>query len=205
MSFQWIIDNAESISIDRQDIVGQSVTRNQTVRATSRGAGVWKFTVTLPDGIPWTRIRGYISQAEKLGRVTASNISINSSGHSWLSEYQGDSVNSTGFVATVVTGSASITLTTSPTTSSGYKFRAGDIIQLGATGRVYTVAADVAFNSNTVTLHRAVIDDSATGVALRVGPNCSWNVICTQFPNWNIFARDQVSWTGSFVFYESMV
>ena len=51
MSYQWIIDNAESISIDRHEIVGQTITRNQTVRATSRGASVWKFTVKVPDGI----------------------------------------------------------------------------------------------------------------------------------------------------------
>lgn len=205
MSFQWIIDNAESISIDRQEIVGQTITRNQTVRSTSRGAGVWKFTVKLPDGIPWTQLRSNITLAEKLGRVTPASISINNSGQSWLSQYQGNSVNYTGFVASITTGSSTITLTTSPTTSSGYKFRAGDMIQLGSTGRVYTVAADVAYNSNTVTLHRAVIDATATGVALRVGPNCSWSVICTQFPSWNIFARDQVSWSGDFVFYENMV
>ena len=205
MSFQWIIDNAESISIDRQDIVGQTITRNQTLRSTSRGAGVWKFTVKVPDGIAWTDIRGNISLAEKLGRTTAANISINASGHDWLSQYQGNSVNYTGFVASITTGSSTITLTTSPTTSSGYKFKAGDLIQLGSSGRVYTVAADVAYNSNTVTLHRAVIDDTATGVSLRVGPNCTWSVVCEQFPSWNLFARNQVSWSGPFIFYEKMV
>jgi hypothetical protein len=205
MSFQWIIDRAESISIDRQDIVGQTITRNQTVRAVSRGAGVWKFTVKVPDGISWSELRPYISPSEKLGKTTVAPISINAAGHTWISQYQGNSANSTGFVATITKGSATITLTTSPTTSSGYKFRAGDFIQLGTTGRVYTVAADVAFNSNTVTLHRAVIENSATSVALRVGPNCTWNVICTEFPQWQLFARDQVSWTGAFVFYESMV
>lgn len=205
MSFQWIIDNAESISMDRQDVVGQTVTRNQTVRTTSRGAGAWKFTVKLPDGIAWTDIRSNISLAEKLGRVTPATISLNNSGHAWLSQYQGNSLNYTGFVASITTGSATITLTSSPTTSSGYKFKAGDIIQLGASGRVYTVAADVAYNSNSVTLHRAVIDNTATGVALRVGPNASWSVVCTQFPQWTLFARDQVSWSGPFVFYENMV
>ena len=205
MSFQWIIDNAESISIDRQEVVGQSITRNQTVRATSRGAGIWKFTVKLPDGIAWTDIRGPISTAEKLGRYTTANISLNTTGQEWLYQYQGNSANYTGFVATITAGSNTITLTTSPTTSSGYKFKAGDLVQLGSSGKVYTVAADVAYNSNSVTLHRAVSEESATGVALRVGPNCVWTVICTQFPSWTIFARDQVAWNGPFVFYENMV
>lgn len=205
MSFQWIIDNAESISIDRAEIVGQTVTRNQTVRAVSRGAGIWKFTVKLPDGIAWTDIRGQISTAEKLGRVTSANIAINNSGHSWLSQYQGNSANTTGFVATSTTGSNTLTLTTSPSTPSGYKFKAGDFIQLGTSGRVYTVAADVPYTSNSVTLHRPVIEASATNISLKVGSDCSWNIVCTQFPSWNLFARDQVAWSGAFVFYENMV
>ncbi len=138
MSFQWIIDNAESISIDRQEIVGQSITRNQTVRAVTRGAGIWRFTVKLPDGMAWTDVRQNISLAEKLGRTNTASIALNTSGQSWLSQYQGNSVNYTGFVASITNGSNSITLTTSPTTSSGYKFRAGDFIQLGSSGRVYT-------------------------------------------------------------------
>lgn len=205
MSFQWIIDNAEAISIERQEIVGQTITRNQTVRATSRGAGIWKFSVKLPDGMAWTEVRGNISKAEALGKVTAANISLSTSGQSWLYQYQGNSVNSTGFVASITTGSNTITLTTSPTTSSGYKFKAGDFIQLGTSGRVYTVAADVAYNSNSVILNRAVIDNTATGVALRVGANCVWNVQCVDFPTFTLFARDQVSWSGPFVFYEKMV
>lgn len=205
MSFQWIIDNAEAISIERQEIVGQSITRNQTVRTTSRGAGVWKFSVKLPDGMAWTEVRSNISKAEALGKVTAADISLSTAGQSWLYQYQGNSVNSTAFVASITTGSNTIILTTSPTTSSGFKFKAGDFIQLGSGGRVYTVAADVAYNSNAVILNRAVIDNTATGVALRVGANCVWNVQCVDFPTFTLFARDQVSWSGPFVFYEKMV
>ena len=68
MSFQWIIDNAESISIDRSPVVGQTITRNQTVRAVSRGAGIWKFTVSLPNGFKWSEMRTYISQLEQVNR-----------------------------------------------------------------------------------------------------------------------------------------
>lgn len=204
MSFQWIIDNAEAISIERQEIVGQSITRNQTVRTTSRGAGVWKFSVKLPDGMAWTDVRGNISKAEALGKVTPGTISLSTSGQSWLYQYQGNSANSTGFYASIQTGDNQITLTTSPTTTSGFKFKAGDFIQLGSNGRVYTVAADVPYNSNTVTLNRAVIDNTAS-VNLRVGANCSWTVQCVDFPTFTLFARDQVSWSGPFVFYEKMV
>jgi hypothetical protein len=205
MSFQWIIDNAETLSIDTQQVVGQTITRNNTVRATSRGGGIWRFTVKLPDGLSWTDFRGYISKAEALGRVGTASISINAAGHDWLYKYQGNSVNSTGFVASITGGSTTITLTTSPTTSSGYKFKAGDFIQLGSSGKVYRVAADVAYNSNSVTLNRAVEETSATGVALRVGSNCAWTVICTEFPQWTLTDRNQIAWSGPFVFYENRV
>ena len=205
MSFQWIINNAETVSMERKRVTAATQTRSGVIRTVSRGGQVWRFEVKLPDGPRWTDYRQNITLAEALDRTSTGTIQFNSTGHDWLIKYQGNSVNYTGFVATITNNSNTITLTTSPTTSSGYKFRAGDFIQLGASGKVYTVAADVAFNSNTVTLHRPVLDASASGVALRVGPNCVWTVVCSQFPTWTIFARDQVSWSGPFVFYESLV
>lgn len=205
MSFQWIIDRAETISINRKKVVAATTSRDGTVRQVSRGGQVWRFDVKLPDGIAWRDLRQYISQAEALDRVSTATISLNHQGFDWIYEYQGNSANYTGFVATITQGSSNITLTTSPTTSSGYKFRAGDFIQLGSSGKVYTVAADVAYTSNTVTLHRPVLDSSATGVSLRVAENCSWTVICTNFPDWTLFARNQVSWSGAFTFVENLV
>lgn len=205
MSFQWIIDNAETISIDQKKVVGSTTTRDGTVRNVSRGGQVWRFEVKLPDGPRWTDYRVSIAKAQALDRTTTATISLSDTGQSWLYQYQGNSVNYTGFVASITKGSNTITLTTSPTTSSGYKFRAGDYIQLGSSGKVYQVAADVAYNSNSVTLNRPVLDNTATGVSLKVAENCSWTVICQDFPTWTLFARDQVSWSGPFVFVENLV
>lgn len=204
MSFQWIIDTAESVSIDRKQVVATTTARDGTVRAVSRGGQAWKFTVKLPDGIRWTEYRQLITQSEKLDKVTTGTFKFSDTGHRWLVGYQGNSANYTGFSASATKGSATITLTVSPTTSSGFKFRAGDFIQLGNSGKVYTVAADVAFNSNTVTLHRPVLDATAT-YALRVAENCEWTVLCSQFPQWTLFARDQISWDGPFTFVENLV
>ena len=204
MSFQWIIDNASTISVDRNPVVGQSITRNQTVRAVSRGSGIWKFTVELPNGLAWSEIRPDISKMEALGKFATGTIQVSNTGQNYIVKYQGNSVNYTGFYATTTAGSASITLTTSPTTSSGYKFRAGDIIQLGTNPTIYTVAADVAYNSNSVTLNRSV-ETTGTNVNLKVGPNVTWTVICTQMPRWTISEYNLVQWDGPFVFYENRV
>jgi hypothetical protein len=211
MSFQWIIDNAESISIESKKIVASTTARDGTTRAVSRGGQTWRIEVKLPDGISWTQLRQYITQAETLDRTTNSNIQFNNAGHSWFIRYQGDHANLTAYgggvaIASITRNSPTITLTTSQTLSSGFKFRVGDYIQLSNTGyNVYRVIADVPFNSNTVTVHRPVLEPTANNVYIRVGQNCVWRVICTQFPSWTLFARDQISWNGPFVFVEAPV
>ena len=202
--FQWIFDNAESMSIDRNPIVGQTITRNQTVRAVNRGSGIWKFTVNMPSGFQWTTARNYISKVEALGKFTTGTVQLSSTGQAWITQYLGNSVNSTGFVCSATAGANNITLTTSPTTSSGYKFRAGDIIQIGNGVTVYTVSADCVYNSNTVYLNRAV-EITGTSQTVKVGPACTWTVICTQMPTWTLVDYNRVAWSGPFVFYENRV
>ena len=202
-AFQYVFTNAESISINRRAVVAQTQSRDGTVRTISRGGQIWRFDVRLPDGIAWTDARPYIEAIDYADRYTTGTVSLNAPGYTgWLGVYQGNSANYTAFTASWTQGGTSITLTSSPSTPSGYKFRAGDIIQLG-TGSVYSVRADVAFNSNTVNLNRAILDATGSGT-LKVAENVVWSVICTEMPTWNIFARDQVSWSGSFIFYEAL-
>ena len=204
MSFQWIFDNAQSISVNQRGVVSSTTSRDGTVRATSRGGQVWRFEVVVPEGPRWSDYRQNIATAEALDRFTTSTISLSDAGYtSWLLAYQGNAADKTAITASWTTGNT-ITLTGGQATS-GYNFRAGDVIQLGASGSCYTVSADVAWNNNVVTLSRPLLDAADTGVTLRVAENCVWTVICTQFPDWNIFARDQISWSGPFVFYESLV
>jgi hypothetical protein len=205
MSFQWIIDNAASISMERKPVVASTTARDGTVRAVSRGNQPWQFEVTVANGIRWTDIRSLISQAEKLDRYTVSNISFNDTGHDWMVRYQGNFPTPTSFSGSWTKGATTITVTGGGSApASGFRFRAGDFIQLGNTGRVYTVAADVAFNSTSVPLHRPVLENNSSDT-LRVGASCVWSVICVQFPKWNLFERDQVSWDGPFIFSENFV
>jgi hypothetical protein len=203
-AFQYVFNNAESISINKRRVIGSTLTRDQTLRTTSRGGQTWRFDVKLPDGIRWSDARQYIEKMEYLDRTTVGTVQINNSGYnSWLTPYQGNAANSAAITASWTQGGTTITLTGGQA-ASGYNFRAGDYVQLKSTGRVYSVVADVAYNSNTVTLHRPIIDASSSGT-LVVGSNVTWSVLCYEFPDWTIFARDQVSWSGSFVFYENMV
>jgi len=203
MSFQFVIDNATDLSIERKKRVVSTQSRDGTIRSTSIGGQVWVFEVNLPNAFKWSDIRGTISQLEAVDKVGNANIQINNSGHSHIVGYQGDAADYTAMTATWTTGNT-ITLTGGQATS-GYNFKAGDFIQLGTTGSVYTVTADVPFTSNTVTLHRPIIDAAGTGVTLNVAENCVWNVVCTDFPSWRIFEHNFVNWSGPFVFVENLV
>ena len=216
MSFQWIIDKAETISINRKKIVGQTTARDGTTRAVSRGGQVTTFTVKLPDGISWTELRPYITAAENLDRVGTATINMSSSGLRWINQYL-------GAPATVPTDIRFRTVSGQPnqielydryfppyiSITTGQKILgAGDFVQLGTNGYVYNVVSDVTYTAGgaypIVTLHRPLVSTSFSG-SLRIAENCSWNVICTSFPDWTLMARDQVAWGGTFTFAENLV
>jgi hypothetical protein len=199
-AFQTVFDYAESISINKRRKVAQTTSRDGVVRSTSLGGQAWEFEVALPDGMPWTTMRPLIEQMEALDRTTAGVVRINRSGQSWLSGYQGNYASVTSITASFTSGNT-ISLVSGPVITTGFKFKAGDFIQLGTTGKVYSVAADVPATSSVVTLNRPVRDSTGT-YSLIVGQSVSWSVVCVEFPQWNIFSRNQVGWSGSFRFAE---
>lgn len=126
MSFQWIIDRAESFSINRKRQVASTISRSGQVRTVSRGMQPKRIEVTLPDGIAWSEIRPLIEAAESLDRVTAALITIPYAKFPWY------------------------------------------------------------YSNNPLALEE------------------SYSVRCIQFPEWTIFARDQVRWSGPFVFIQAL-
>lgn len=124
MSFQWIVDRAETLSINRKNMVASTRARDGSVRVVSRGTQPKIFTVKFPDGVLWTDIRTDIAAAEALDRITTATISIPYAKFPW---YYGN---------------------------------------------------------------------------VAPASNESYTVRCIEFPEWTIFSRNQVSWSGPFVFIE---
>lgn len=201
-AFQTVFDRASSISFNKKKKVSQTVSRDGTVKSLSLGGQLWEFEVKLPDGPKWSEYRPLIEKMEALDRTTVAQVQINHAGLSWLNQYQGDLASTSGITVSYSTGNT-VSITAGASLGAGYKFRAGDFVQLGSTGSVYTVAEDVPYNSTTITLHRPV-REAAGSYSLIVGPAVTWRVICVQFPQWNIFARDQVGWDGPFIFTEAV-
>jgi hypothetical protein len=119
MSFQWIFDRCETLSINRKKMVAQTTARDGQVRSVSRGTMPKVFTVQVPDGIAWSDLKSSIEAAEVLDRITSASITISAAKFPWFT----------------------------------------------ASDQTYTVR-------------------------------------CTTFPEWTIFARNQVSWGGPFIFTE---
>lgn len=199
-AFQTVIDNAETISINRRRKTAQTVSRDGVVKTTSLGGQVWEFEVKMPDGMSWTQMRPLIEKMEVLDRVTVGTIKINNVGHSWINGYQGNIANINTVYANFSSGN--MISISSGNATSGYNFKAGDIIQLGS-GSVYSVAEDAAWNAPNVILNRPV-RETPGNYNLKIAQNAQWSVICVQFPNWTLFARDQVSWDGPFIFTEAI-
>ena len=76
MSFQYVINNASSLSINRLDTTASTQARDGTVKAVSRGTPKKLFTVRLPDGPKWADEKSSIEGLETLGKSTTGTITI---------------------------------------------------------------------------------------------------------------------------------
>ena len=201
-AFQTVIDYAETISFNRRKKVAQTTSRDGTVKSTSLGGQIWEFEVQLPNGPAWTTFRPLIEKMEYLDRTTVGTIQIVKPEHSYITGYQGNLASTSGITVSFSSGNT-VSITAGASLASGYRFRAGDLVQLGAAGKVYSVADDVVYNGATITLNRPV-REAAGSYSLIVGQAVTWSVICVQFPKWTIFGYDQIQWDGPFVFAEAV-
>lgn len=199
--FQDIIDGAETLSVDTRRSVAQTQARDGTVRTVTQGVLPWRFEVKYPDGPRWSTIRGMISAIEAAGPVTPGTIQLSHPGHAYIAGYQGDAANPAAITA-LHSGSNTFTITSGGATS-GYHFKAGDLVQMGATGAVYRVTVDVPYTQTTVTVHRPIREASGA-YTLAVGQAVTWTVVMTQQPQWSIIQHDIVGWSGNFVFIEDL-
>lgn len=204
MSFQYVIDNATELSITKRQRVSQTVSRSGVVKTASLGGQIYEIRARLPDGPRWSENRSFIEQIEALDRTTVSTISINNPGHDYIIGYQGVQPDPNTVTVTPSATPNRLSITGGVTISGGGNllFKAGDYIQLGNNGTVYTVTSNVAATNTIIDVHRPVKEPQGLTFTLNVGQNVSWNVICVSFPTWTLFGYDQVRWDGDFVFAE---
>lgn len=87
MSFQFVFNNADSLSINNLKVVATTITRDGTARAVTRGTPPKRFELTLPTGPRWSDISTDIAAMEALDRNTVSLVSIPYSRFPWYYNY----------------------------------------------------------------------------------------------------------------------
>lgn len=203
-AFQWIINNATALSIDGRGVVAATSTRENVIRTVSRGGRVWKFTVSPSPGLTYVASRPYLARLDQMDRITIADINFSQSGFENIIGYLGSGTG--GFTVVVPVGTSVTTCTiTAGTLASGYVARAGDWLQIGASGSAYQIIDDPAVgNGATVTLNRP-IDEAAGSYTGYFGTNVTWSVLCVTRPTWTLVPAGNnmlVNWSGDFVFYE---
>lgn len=204
-AYQWIFDNASSISINKRATVAQTVTRDGTVRRASRGAKIWRFTVE-PAPSLWETARPYITAIEHLDRIQSAQVQINNPGYnSWLTGYQGDLSSTSGVTASWDTGNEiNLNYPGGHGLINGQRALVqGDFIQLGQDRSVYEVVEDVPYPSTVVKVNRPIMELPGTD-SIKIGTDVTWQVVCTKFPEWTISDINVVTWRGNFEFYEDL-
>lgn len=197
-AFQTVFDNATTISINKKKKVSQTSSRTGVIKTTSLGGQVWEFEVKLPDGPRFSDYRQLIEAMEVLDRTQQGTIQIT---QPYITGYQGNLSNITSGTVTYTVGNGVSITSGLGGITSGYKFRAGDVVQLGSSGAVYSVAQDVPYDTNSIVFNRPIMESPGT-YSLIVGPAVTWTVVCVQYPEYKIFGYDQISWSGPFIFSE---
>jgi signal peptidase I len=192
------------MKVSNRSTVGQTVTRGGIVRSVDRGNSFWRFSTSMPEGLPWSVHREAINGVETLNRYTTDTVDFTNSGFSWMFPYRGDEPNINNLTVSYIASGNQLVVQSGVTITSGYIFKKGDIIQLVG-GRVYEITNNVAWDDTAITVHRPIVDESIDTYSIRVGPAAQHTIRCINMPEWSFVSRDQVSWDGSFVFQEEMI
>ena len=215
MSIQNIIDRAQQIEIDRRKIISQSISRSQRIKTAERStAQPWKFKVTPPGMLPWSASRGFIEVIDFNDRNTEYEISLNNNaGMNYITGYLGGITQGQLNSLTIQSvGTSTMTITGLPSVSSStVVFAKGDLIQPNNSRYPYTVVDTVLRGLTTttsVTLNRSIISSegiSLVGQGLKVGNSCTWRVLVTGLPTYQLVPMQRVQYTGDFELVEKII
>lgn len=215
MSIQNIIDKAQQIEIDRRKIISQSISRSQRIKTAERStAQPWKFKITPPGMLPWTASRGFIEVIDFNDRSVEYTISLNNnSGMNYITAYQGGITQGQLNSLTIqAVGTSSLTITTLPSVSSSTViFAKGDLIQPNNSRYPYTVVDTVLRGLTTttsVTLNRPIITSEGISLlsqGLKVGNSCTWRVLVSGLPTYQLVPMQRVQYTGDFELVEKII
>jgi len=226
MSLQTILSISESVGINDQRFVGQTVSRNQKI-TTSEILTVVPFGFELKpmNYLLYSQNRGVLNSLRIPDKALTQYLNFGSTG--WLNyiKYQGEMTPSEISACQWQTSSAAkvLVLGSLPAiTSTKFLFKSGDFVQVGLYS--YIVTADVLRGSTTtvdVPVHRSLISALSTttpcvagqfGTTVSMGGNTytgvTFPVILREYPTYALVPMTNdsfISWSGSFKAFESVL
>lgn len=226
MSLQNILSISESVGINDQRFVGQTLSRNQKI-TTSEILTVVPFDFTLKpmNYLLYSRNRGLLNSLRIPDKAQTQYLNFGSTG--WINyiQYQGDMTEIQIGNCQWQTSSANKTLVLGSLpsiASSKYLFRAGDFVQVGLYS--YIVTADVTRGPNptaSVPVHRSLISALTTTVSCVAGEfgttismggdtytGVTFPVVLREYPTYTLtpITNDSfINWAGSFRAFESVL
>jgi len=226
MSLQAILSISESVGINDQRFVGQTISRNQKI-TTSEILTVVPFAFELKpmNYLLYSQNRGLLNTLRIPDKAITQYINFGSTGWVNYIKYQGDMTSAEISACQWQTSSAAkvLVLGSLPSISSGaYLFKIGDFVQVGLYSYIVTdnVLRGGAATVN-VPVHRSLISALTSPVACVAGEygttvsmggstytGVTFPVILREYPTYTLIPMTNdsfISWNGTFKAFESVL
>lgn len=226
MSLTTILSISESVGINDQRFVGQTVSRNQKILTSEILTVVpFKFVMRPMNYLLYSRNRTVLNALRIPDKALEQYLNFGSTG--WINyiKYQGDMNTVQISACQWQTASANklLVLGSLPSISSGsYLFRVGDFVQVGRYS--YIVTSDVIRGSGstvTVPVHRNLIETLVSPIACVAGEygttvsmggstytGVTFPVILREYPDYTLVPMTNdsfIQWNGAFVAFEAVL
>lgn len=201
---QTIIDNCDSIEIDRRKVVGIQITRNEVARTSETPTfQPWRIKLTMPSRFKYNQVRSLLEALDTLDRNTPEIVTFgNVACLSWIFKYQGtmtqtalNNITVTSFVGNqLVLGNLPVL------PSTRVLFEPNDLIQIGNNPYPFTSTTQVTRGTGatvTVTTNRPnILTSAVAGDGITVGNSCEFNMFCPNMPIYKLMPGGYMQQNG---------
>lgn len=191
---QTIIDNCNSLTIDRRKVVGVQITRNEIPRTSlTPTKQPWRMKLSMPNSLRYYDNRDLLEALDTIDRYTPEIVTFsNNACLSWIFKYQG-SMNTAQISAITVqsfVGNQLILANLPTIASSRVLFEPNDLIQIGAHTYPFTSTTQILRGTGstvTVTTNRPnIISTTVVGDGITVGNDCDFYMFCPNMPTYKL-------------------
>lgn len=204
---QTIVNFCNSMQIDRRNVVGTQITRNEIPRVSLTPTyNPWRIKLEMPNSFKYYEARALMEQIDTLDRYTPQVITFSNLPQlNWIFAYQGTM--STSQINTITVQSFvgdQLVLQNLPVfPSSRVLFEPNDLIQIGNYTFPFTSTTQVTRGiGSTVTITTSrpnIITSAVAGAGIKVGNTCQFYMFCPNMPTYKLIPGGQTMSRGSVI------